>query len=251
MSYDNHSLLGFSTVQGGGVVSSTTGTSIQLSSSSGFASGANQNITVWPSGVDPTTSNAEIMRITNNNTQNNTLTVTRAQEGSTALGNIAVGYQVANTITPKVLTDIEQDLYQPYKFSYYRAAAANTGNGVFALVTFDTKLFDTSSNYSTSTGKFTAPVAGFYQFNWQVRCSPTLSGYQCLAALYQNGVAVYDGSEIRAVTASQAVASSGSALIQCALNDYIQIYVYSDATAPLVVDATGDNMFNGFLVSQT
>ena len=119
MAFDTHSLLGYSTVQGGGVVSSTTGTSIQLSSSSGFASGANQNITVWPSGVDPTTSNAEIMRVTNNNIQNNTLTVTRAQEGSTALGNIAVGYQVANTITPKVLTDIEQNLYQAYKFSVY------------------------------------------------------------------------------------------------------------------------------------
>lgn len=178
MSYDNHSLLGFSTVQGGGVVSSTTGTSIQLSSSSGFSSGANQNITVWPSGVDPTTSNAEIMRVTNNNTQNNTLTVTRAQEGSTALGNIAVGYQVANTITPKVLTDIEAQGYLGY-----------------AQITSPISTASTSFTAATGlTTTVTVPATGRnvkVTFYGDMQASLALSSYYF--AIYKDGTCVQDG----------------------------------------------------------
>ena len=62
------------------------------------------NATVWPSGAQPTTTNAEIVRVTGISTD--TLTIVRAQEGSSARA-IVVGDQIANTITSKVLTDIE------------------------------------------------------------------------------------------------------------------------------------------------
>jgi hypothetical protein len=52
----------------------------------------------------------------------------------------------------------------PYKFSVYQAGAWTSGNGVVLLI-MDTKLFDTGSNYSVSTGLFTAPVNGFYSFS--------------------------------------------------------------------------------------
>src|SRR3990172_2759613 len=63
------------------------------------------NCTVWPTGVDPSTTNAEIVRVTNISTD--TFTITRAQESSTARS-IVVGDQIAATITSKTLTDVEQ-----------------------------------------------------------------------------------------------------------------------------------------------
>jgi hypothetical protein len=62
------------------------------------------NATVWPVGAQPSTTNAEIVRVTNISTD--TLTITRAQE-STAARSIVVGDQIAATITAKTLTDVE------------------------------------------------------------------------------------------------------------------------------------------------
>jgi hypothetical protein len=62
------------------------------------------NCTVWPAGVQPLTTNAEIVRVTNISTD--TFTITREQESTTARS-IQVGDQIANTITALTLTDAE------------------------------------------------------------------------------------------------------------------------------------------------
>lgn len=59
--------------------------------------------------------------------------------------------------------DLVESLFIPCKFSVYRTTAFSSSG--FTTMTMDTKLFDTGSNYNTSTGLFTAPVNGFYQFN--------------------------------------------------------------------------------------
>ena len=63
------------------------------------------NATVWPTGAQPLTTNAEIVRITNISTD--TFTITRTQE-STSARSIVVGDQIAATISAKTLTDVEQ-----------------------------------------------------------------------------------------------------------------------------------------------
>ncbi len=62
------------------------------------------NAVVWATGVQPTTANAEVVRVTAVSTD--TLTITRAQESSSARS-IVVGDQIANAITAKALTDVE------------------------------------------------------------------------------------------------------------------------------------------------
>lgn len=62
------------------------------------------NCSVYPGGVTPTAANAEIVRVTN--IVGDVFTITRAQEGTTAKA-IASGWSIANTITVKVITDIE------------------------------------------------------------------------------------------------------------------------------------------------
>lgn len=102
MSFDVHSLEGYSTI------ASVTGTNpnltIVVQTGDGAKFGNPQNVTIWPVGVSPTTSNSTIGRITAISTD--TLTVTTAQEGSSNI-TVTAGMQIANTITPKVLTDIE------------------------------------------------------------------------------------------------------------------------------------------------
>ncbi len=67
------------------------------------------NATVWPAGVQPTTANAEIVRVTN--ITSDTLTITRAQESSSARS-IIIGDQIAATVTVKTLTDVESAVAQ-------------------------------------------------------------------------------------------------------------------------------------------
>lgn len=86
----------------------SSGTSLVLQSGDGAKCPAVPfNATVWPAGALPLTTNAEIVRVTARSTD--TLTITRAQESSSARS-IIVGDQFAVSMTAKTFTDIEGDL---------------------------------------------------------------------------------------------------------------------------------------------
>lgn len=81
----------------------TSGTSLVVASGTGaLFPTAPFNLTIWPVSAQPTTSNAEIVRVTAISTD--TLTITRAQEGTTAR-TVIVGDQIALTVTAKTMTD--------------------------------------------------------------------------------------------------------------------------------------------------
>jgi microcystin-dependent protein len=78
------------------------------------------NATVWPLTQQPLDTNSEIVRVTN--IVGDTLTITRAQESTTAQP-IAANFQISAGITAKTLTDIETMLY-PVGSVYINAAVA-------------------------------------------------------------------------------------------------------------------------------
>lgn len=136
----------------------------------------------------------------------------------------------------------------PYKFSVYRNASQNSGSGAFAVVGFDTALYDTGSNVdlSTNKGRFTAPVSGFYHFDAGVQYASNSVG--CQLAAYKNGsstrlLGIQKGN-------AYAVAIGGSFDIQLAASDYIEIEAYADSTTALTVGAPGV-WFTGHIVSKT
>src|SRR3954465_13721971 len=104
MSFDAHKNFAYSTVLTA-PAPALSGTSLVLQVGDGAKfPAAPFNITVWPIGLMPIATNAEVMRVTAK--AGDTLTVTRAQEGSAAVS-VVVGYQVAATLTAKVVKDIE------------------------------------------------------------------------------------------------------------------------------------------------
>ena len=83
----------------------TSGTSLVVASGEGTRFPTPPfNATIWPSTGVATPANAEVVRVTNISTD--TLTITRAQEGSTAR-TVVVGDRIIGSITAKTLTDIE------------------------------------------------------------------------------------------------------------------------------------------------
>jgi hypothetical protein len=83
----------------------SSGTSLVVNAGDGALFPATPfNCTVWPAGLNPTSTNAEIVRVTTVSTD--TFTITRTQEGTSARS-IVVGDQIINSITVKTLTDVE------------------------------------------------------------------------------------------------------------------------------------------------
>lgn len=145
----------------------------------------------------------------------------------------------------------------PYKFRVYRSAAQNSTSGAYAVVNFDTRNFDTGSNVdiTTNKGRFTAPIAGFYQFSWSagwVGSTGAGSSHAVTTALYKNGSSVSDGSlaSPRDATAISDSRSVGSDVISLAAGDYVEVYIYATATAALGV-GSDKCFFSGHLVSVT
>lgn len=135
----------------------------------------------------------------------------------------------------------------PYKFSVYRNSAANTGNGTVAKVSFDTELFDTNNNFAS--GTYTAPVAGFYQFNTRVSVSG--SHTRLFIALYKNGselIRIADHGTSSVTNDSV----QGGLVVQSAANDTWEIYAFGNTTTAIVVGSSPiETWFTGFLVSKT
>jgi hypothetical protein len=140
-------------------------------------------------------------------------------------------------------------LYNPYKFSVYRNAALTLTAGAATVVTFDTELFDTGSNYSTSTGKFTAPIAGFYFFSASVGFTTT--DQRLYASLAKNGTEVLRGVDFNATVTNAGGQSIACGLLQLATGDYIQVMAYCAATNSTVQTGSALIYFQGFLVSAT
>lgn len=84
----------------------TSGTSLVVTAADGTKfPAAPFNAIIWPTSASPSSSNAEIVRVTAISTD--TLTITRAQESSSAR-TVVVGDQIMAGITAKTLTDAEQ-----------------------------------------------------------------------------------------------------------------------------------------------
>ncbi len=107
MSFDQHANFGYSRIVTP-PSPALSGTTLTVSTGEGaLFPPVPFNATIWPVGQNPTATNAEIVRVTN--ITGDDFTITRAQELTAAVA-IGQNYQIANTATKKVFTDIEEAL---------------------------------------------------------------------------------------------------------------------------------------------
>ncbi len=112
------------------------------------------------------------------------------------------------------------------------ASNRNTDTSGQNLV-FNTVFVNTGSFYSTSTGRFTAPIAGVYMFTWGTlfgASSNTVGRFY----LYKNGSSPSgdtSSSQLRldlGASGSEIVSGEHSFMLTLAANDYVNIYWVSD-----------------------
>jgi hypothetical protein len=141
-------------------------------------------------------------------------------------------------------------LSNPYKFSAYVSAGSQTG-ATFPVV-FQTKILDTGGNYNNSTGVFTAPISGFYQFNAAL-CLPQSASSGYSTDLYKNS-APYNAPTFRgqAVVPSYtgaSVVTTISVSAQLVAGDTMTVGSSYANGGTIIYAPTASNYFQGFLIS--
>ena len=161
----------------------------------------------------------------------------------------------ANSVTNTAITAgnlYASKFYNPYKFGYYLSTAQNSING-FVKVNLNVKEYDTSNNFDNTTNfRFTAPIAGFYQFNWAVGMSSAAAAVwqACLyKGLSGGSSSIYKyGSLINLSSSYQQ--SVGTGLVQLAVGDFVELWIYASAVIALGPSQPG-TFLEGYLVSAT
>lgn len=170
------------------------------------------------------------------------------------------------------------DIVNPLKscFHAYRNTAiywdfsVNVGDQITKKIVYDIQLFDSTSSYDTSTGRFTAPVAGYYSFFAMHSISDRSNGWDSKhekSWLSVNGVQTSILYEVRIPFSETyhvpggwelpSVAKyNGNTIIHLNQNDYVEVYVqiinYDNNIVYVKNSLTGrENIsFSGYMVSK-
>jgi hypothetical protein len=126
----------------------------------------------------------------------------------------------------------------------FRASTTSTqsiSSGTWTKIVYDTKEWDTNTNYSTANARFTPTVAGYYQLSGGVLVNNNQTIY---LVIYKNGVS----NTWLALTGTATVRGSwGSALVYAnGTTDYFEMYVYLGGAQTLNGSAE-QNYFTGAL----
>jgi hypothetical protein len=138
--------------------------------------------------------------------------------------------------------------FNPYKFSAIGSAGSTAiATGAYTKFPFDTKVFDTGTNYNTTNRQFVAPVAGFYQFSAGIRIDAAGSGalYKMILSKNGTGANTVEGNAVTSSGAAQ-VRLEVSGLMQLAAGDTIEVDYYGSHAGNMFPNGSH---FSGYLVS--
>ena len=135
-------------------------------------------------------------------------------------------------------------------FAANGSALTSAATDTFTKIAYNTKIFDTNTNYSTANSRFTPTVAGYYQFNAYVSGPVASSGNNYLLfSFFKNG-SRYADSQNTILQITITVAIIGTAIIYCnGSTDYVEVYGYqgSGGTAN-IGSAQGFQQFSGAMI---
>lgn len=142
----------------------------------------------------------------------------------------------------------------PYKFCAYQAGDLSIPSGVATLVSLDTELFDTNSDFNTSTYSYVAPVTGFYQINAQVGLTAAGASAGCAMVAYMlvNNVAVVNSTiYVGSGSANSVPRATLSKLISLTAGDAITLKGQVNEAGRHITGNSATTFMSGFLVSRT
>ncbi len=117
-------------------------------------------------------------------------------------------------------------------FSVYRGSNQSVPSSTYTKILFTSKDFDTNNNFDLTTSRFTATVAGKYQFNASAVCS---GGTYCYIVLYKNGTSyIQNGS-------SSVYVQIGD-IIHLEAGDTVEAYIYNTGSTVML----GDKVYTRF-----
>ena len=136
--------------------------------------------------------------------------------------------------------------YQP-SFGAYQATANYTiGSGWNKLVSDGTR-WNEGSHYSTSNSRFTAPIAGVYHFTANANRYSVSADYLFGLAFYVNNSLHTVGNRFYSRGTSDLIVSMAHT-IKLGVNDYIEVYSYSNDSSSGFSSGAMWNTFSGHLV---
>jgi len=173
----------------------------------------------------------EILKCTNRVTD--TLTVVRAQEGTSAAAH-ADGKAVELRITAKAISDLNtavNAIESPSGFRAYRTTSQTIPNGTWTKVEYNTEEYDTLGEYDHVTNfRFTATKAGKYLVTAICGLDNMGDGKIVTLMIRKNG-----GVARRLVTSTTGAAGgvcfSGAGIMNLDANDYLEVWLYHTDTA--------------------
>ena len=163
----------------------------------------------------------------------------------------ADGLELATNNNVRMTIDSSGRVTMPSQPVFFATAEANIplSNSYSELTAFSNGQVNVGTHYNTSNGRFTAPIAGTYQFAVASIGNQNADVYRFRP--YKNGSSL-NNYELRIQTEGGAYGTNGEFcfIVTLAVNDYISIFGYSDGST----NAYGDtnyrySYFRGHLMS--
>lgn len=133
-------------------------------------------------------------------------------------------------------------------FSVYMSSNASPSTTTWTKVAFNTKIFDTNTNFDATTNyRFTPTIAGYYQIN------ALMNTAQAATSSTRNALAIYkNGSQYRlqytyAVSGDYGILSVYDVISMNGSTDYLEVYMYCTLSSTFYGGSTGA-VFSGALV---
>ena len=125
-------------------------------------------------------------------------------------------------------------------------SSTTTISGSLATVVYATKGFDDQSSYNNSTGIWTCPATGKYQFNAGIATAGTIALNSALDMQIQQSGSASQISEdlVDGASGLTNLSTSVGDIFNCVAGDTVKVQVSSGATTPTIVSSNSRNYFS-------